>query len=125
MRITSVSKLVAAGNVVIRDTFKAEADKSETTPEQKQLYRKSTAQQQDYIKLDGNSLTVRLPVTREDYEHSTKGSGDMEKQAEEFKKADINGDIIVCREALVDKGNNRNLDADQRIRQRRQAIKSR
>ena len=54
-----------------------------TKAEEKALYLRSAEAQQDYIKLDGNRLTVQLPITRDDYEQSTKGPDGLEKKAEE------------------------------------------
>src|SRR5437870_8435677 len=81
--ITKTSKLIAAGNVAIRDWLNAKAGESETAAEEQRLYRKSAQQQQNYIKLDGNRLTVRVPATQAKFDKTV---GDH-KQAEEFKKS--------------------------------------
>jgi hypothetical protein len=84
--ITKTSKLIAAGNEVIRDAFKAEIRKDETTAEERLLYRQSTEQQQDYIKLEGNRLGVRLPMTRAKYDEMFGPKAENRQMNEELKK---------------------------------------
>ena len=81
--ISNVSKLISVGNMVIRDAYKTEARNSKTQAEERKLYEKSSESQQDYIKLEGNRLTVRLPLTRTHYEEHMSHAAD---ELDEFKK---------------------------------------
>lgn len=84
--VTHVSKLIAAGNVVLRDTIQEEADKADGDALEKDVYRKSAERQVEYIKLEGNHLTLRFPATQKDFdEWMAPDSG--KKQADEFKKS--------------------------------------
>ena len=84
--ITGVSNLVAAGNVVIRDAYKDAADSFATNETVHALYLKSIEQPREYIKLEGNRITVRLPATKAEYEEHVLAEGSR-KQLEQFKKS--------------------------------------
>src|SRR5437667_9550488 len=61
--VTQVSKLIAAGNDALREMIKAEADKQETSAEEKAILLKAEAGLGDFIRLQCNALPVRLPIT--------------------------------------------------------------
>ncbi len=85
--VTKTSKIIASANEVIRDAYKAEAEKEETSPQEKAIFLKATERPKEFIKLEGNRLTVTLPVTREEYEKSFGGGADAPKQVAEFRKS--------------------------------------
>jgi len=83
--VRNVSKLIAAGNVVIRDALKMEAADEKTSTDERRLYLKSIEQQQDYIKIEGNRITVSFPATRDQFQE--KADEDKTKQViEAFRK---------------------------------------
>jgi len=83
--ITGVSNLVVAGNLVIRDAYKDAADHCETNEPARAIYLKSIEQPREYIKFEGNRITVRLPATKTEYEEHVLAEGSR-KQLEQFKK---------------------------------------
>jgi hypothetical protein len=85
--INKASQLINAGNVCIRDAFKAEASDEKAKPEEKRLYLKSIGRQQDYIKIEGNRITVSFPATKDQIEENTNGSEKTRAAIEAFRKA--------------------------------------
>lgn len=69
--VRHVSKIIEAGNAVIRDALKSEAAAENTTLELKSLYSKSIEHQTNYIRLEGNRITVHFPATRQQFEEMT------------------------------------------------------
>src|SRR5258706_981003 len=84
--LTRGSKLIAAGNVGIRDAYMAEADDSATKPEDREIYLKSAEKQQDYIKLNGNQITVQVPATKRQYDELL-SPDNAQKQIEQLKSS--------------------------------------
>ena len=81
--VTKVSKLIAAGNDVVRETIKAEAGKSETSAEDKAVLLKAEAGPGNFIHLQGSALTVRVPMSPRSYaEMMDPGSSDARLLAE-------------------------------------------
>jgi hypothetical protein len=84
--IAKTSKLIAAGNEVIRDMLIAQSRKAEITEEERLLLRKSTEKPADYIKLEGNRLRLRWPIPRAEYDKMFGPTSDGHKLREEFTK---------------------------------------
>lgn len=61
--VTRVTQLIAAGNDALREFIKVEAGKQETPAEEKAVLLKAAAGPGDFIRLQGNALTIRLPMT--------------------------------------------------------------
>ena len=65
--VTRVTKLIAAGNDALREMTRAEAGKPETSAEQKAVLLKAAAGPGDFIRLQGNAVTVRYPMTTREF----------------------------------------------------------
>jgi hypothetical protein len=75
--VTRVTKLIAAGNDALREMIKAEAGKPETSAEQKTVLLKAGAGPEDFIRLQGNAISVRFPMTPGEFaEKMDPGFGD-------------------------------------------------
>jgi hypothetical protein len=95
----NVSKIFAAANESIRDYYRVEALKSGTSDEERALFKKSTAEPRTYLKLEGNRLSLRLPITRADYDKSFGPGAESSKQLGEFTQA--GGSIAFVENELV------------------------
>jgi len=98
--IKQCSKIIAAANPLMRDYFKAEAAKGDTSAEDRSLYLKSAEQQREYIQIEGNQLRLHWPVLRQDYEKYFGKNAEDTRQIEEFKRGGgkigfANGEITV------------------------------
>jgi hypothetical protein len=81
------SKILAAGNVSLRDAYKREAAKADTAAADRELYLKSASSPQQYVRMEGNQLQVRLPLTPAEYEKSFKDDPDSARQFELLNQA--------------------------------------
>ncbi len=80
--VTNFSKLITAGNLVIRDVLKEKSLEGGTRAEERVLYRNSVRQQREYIKVKGNLFTLQLPMTRAEYEREL---GPNNQNSEEWR----------------------------------------
>lgn len=83
----NVSKVLAAANDSIRDLYRVEAAKDGTSDEERVILKKSIAEPRSYIKLEGNRLSLRLPITRADYDKTFGPGAESSKQFGEFTQA--------------------------------------
>jgi len=98
--IKQCSKIITAANPLMRDYFKSEAAKGDTSAEERSLYLKSAEQQREYIQIEGNQLRLHWPVLRQDYEKYFGNNAEDSRQIEQFKRCGgkigfANGEITV------------------------------
>jgi hypothetical protein len=85
--ITQASKIIAAINPVLKEHCKAEAAGEGTSPEDKAAYLKAASGSQDFIRLEGNCLTLSWSMTRSDYDKMVASESTANKQLQEFKRS--------------------------------------
>jgi len=84
--VTRVTKLIAAGNDALREMFKAEAGKPETSAEEKAVLLKAGAGPGDFIRLQGNAISVRFPMTPDEFAKWMGPPSDDGRQLTEFRR---------------------------------------
>ena len=84
--VTGVAKLIAAGNDALREMIKAEAGKPETAAEEKAVLLKAGSAPGDFIRLQGNAITVRLPMTADEFAKSMSPASDSARQLTGFRR---------------------------------------
>ena len=87
--VTRVSKLIAAGNEIIRDALKEESKpdspNKDLSAEERALYAKSAAGPADYVQIEGNQIRFHLPITRAEFDKNFGPTAEANKQLEEFR----------------------------------------
>ena len=86
VKVTQVSRLIAVGNGAIAEALKAEAAKDSTSPEDRTVYLKASQGPADFIRLDGNVLTVHFPMKREEFDKAMTDEDAGARQWREFKR---------------------------------------
>ena len=84
--VTQVSRLVAAGNGAISEAFKAEAVRDSTSSEDKASILRALQGPADFIRLEGNVLTVHFPMPREEFDKTLTNEDSGARQWREFKR---------------------------------------
>lgn len=84
--VTGVSKLIAAGNEALREMIRAEAGKLETSAEQKAVLLKAERGPGDFIRLQGNAISVRFPTTQDEFAKWMGSPPDDGRQLKEFRR---------------------------------------
>ncbi|MBC8002947.1 MAG: hypothetical protein H7X97_10205 [Opitutaceae bacterium] len=84
--VTQVARLISAGNGAIGEFLKIEAAKESTSPEDKSAYLKALQGPADFIRLQGNALTVHFPMQREQFNKVMTDEESGARQWREFKR---------------------------------------
>ena len=84
--VTQVSRLIAAGNVAISAALKTEAAKDSTSSEDKVSILKALQGPADFIRLEGNVLTVHFPMSRGAFDKTLTDEDSGARQWREFKR---------------------------------------
>lgn len=84
--VSQVSRLIAAGNVAIREALKAASAKDSTSSEDKAAFLKALQGPADFIRLQGNLATVHFPITREQFDKAMTDEDSGARQWREFKR---------------------------------------
>jgi hypothetical protein len=84
--VTHVSRLIAAGNGAISEALKVEAAKDSNSSEDKASILKALQGPADFIRLEGNVLTVHFPMPREEFDKTLTDEDSGARQWREFKR---------------------------------------
>ena len=84
--VTQVSRLVAAGNGAISEALKVEAAKDSNSSEDKASILKALQGPADFIRLEGNVLTVHFPMPRGEFDKTLTDEDSGARQWREFKR---------------------------------------